>query len=112
MRTHYTRHQALACNHMAAVETLAACAQLEAAGCHVVTAAINQGQGRITVDRRPTLPELTPGCLRCDSAGAYYTASLHGVRVSWIEPPRPQPMSAGERLAVSLGHISPRAGVR
>lgn len=106
-RSPYIRHQAMACNHMTAVETLAACTRLEEAGCHVVAASINGGVGRVTVDRRPAIDDLAPGCLRCDEAGAYYTASLDGVRVSWREPPRTS-MGAGERIAVGLGYISGR----
>ena len=99
-------------------ETVEVCRLLEQSGCRIVSAHAHGQIGVVVVDRRPSVPGLTPGCCRCDASGRAYRASVGAVAVRWTEPPRrtsparPVAISPGERLAISLGHISPRAEVR
>lgn len=96
---------------IAILETTAACVRLRESGVEILGAHVHGGMPVIVVDRRPPIEGLVPGCLRCDRDGTDYHACLDGVRVAWHEPPRRiTRIPAGERLAVSLGHISPRGG--
>jgi hypothetical protein len=76
-----------ACRQLAD-DAMAVCADLLRAGCGIQAAHTHTGAAAVLVDRRPPLPDLVPGCLRCDRSGRDYRARLGEVIVQWHEPPR------------------------
>lgn len=70
------------------LSALGACVRLSQAGCRILSVHIHNDLPGVVVDRRPNLPDLTPGRLFADFSGAYYQARLGNVGVAWTEARR------------------------